>query len=142
MLILDTDHVSLLEWEHGSDYERLRKRLDQASEDDIAATIVSYEEQTRGWLAYMARAKTLEQQIEAYRRLHRHLDVYASITVIDFDEAAAVEFKSHIHLKRRIGLYDLRIAAIAKSQRATLISRNVSDFGLVPGLNVEDWTRP
>jgi hypothetical protein len=44
MLILDTDHVSLLEWEHGSDYERLRQRLDQGSEEAIATTIVSYEE--------------------------------------------------------------------------------------------------
>lgn len=141
MLILDTDHISLLEWEHGSDFERLRKRLDEANESDIAATIVSYEEQTRGWLAYMARAKTFEQQIEAYRRLHRHLDVYAQIHVIDFDESAAVAFQALKHLKRRIGVYDLRIAAIAISREATLISRNLGDFTQVPGLSVEDWTR-
>src|SRR5438105_15779291 len=110
MVILDTDHVSLLEWEHGEEYARLRKRLEQ-TEEDVATTIVSYEEQTRGWLAYMARAKSLEQQIVAYRRLHRHLDIYCGIRVIDFDEPSAVEFQSLRHLKRHIGVYDLRIAA-------------------------------
>lgn len=120
----------------------IRKRLDHAANEDIVATIVRYEEQTRGWLAYMARAKRLEQQIEAYCRLHRHLNVYAAIRIIEFDEAAAVEFQSLIHLKHRIGVYDLRIAAIAKSRRATLLTRNLQDFGQVPGLSIEDWTRP
>jgi tRNA(fMet)-specific endonuclease VapC len=90
----------------------------------------------------MARAKTLEQQIEAYRRLHRHFDLYGSVRVIDFDDASAVEYQALRHLKRRIGVYDLRIAAIAKSQRATLLTRNIADFGQVPGLSIEDWTRP
>jgi tRNA(fMet)-specific endonuclease VapC len=142
MLILDTDHISLLEWEHGAEYERLRTRLEEGKYADVAATIVSYEEQTRGWLAYMARAKTLEQQIEAYRRLHRHLTVYAAIPVIDFDEAAAIQFQALRHLRRQLGVYDLRIAAISKSRGATLLTRNRVDFELVPGLAIEDWTRP
>jgi tRNA(fMet)-specific endonuclease VapC len=142
MLILDSDHVSLMYWGEGEDAEQFRRRLTQVSADDLATTIVSYEEQTRGWLAYMARAKTLEQQIEAYRRLHRHLTVYASIRMIDFGEAAAVEFQALRHLRRRIGVYDLRIAAIAKSHQATLITRNRADFEQVPGLTFEDWTRP
>lgn len=141
MLILDTDHVSLLEWEHGDDYQRLRTPLDQASHEIVATTIVSYEEQTRGWLAYMAKAKTLEQQIKAYERLHRHLNTYAAIRVMDFDEPAAVEYRAIEHLKQKTGVYDLRIAAIAKCLGATLISRNARHFNLVPGLVVEDWTR-
>lgn len=142
MLILDTDHMSLMHWGDGEEAERFRKRLAQAVADQPSTTIVSYEEQTRGWLAYMARAKTLEQQIEAYRRLHRHLTVYASIAVVDFDEGAAVEFQALKHLRRRIGVYDLRIASIAKSRRAALITRNTGDFSQVPGLSIDDWTRP
>jgi tRNA(fMet)-specific endonuclease VapC len=142
MLILDTDHVSLMHWGEGEDAQRFRARLKQAPAEELVTTIVSYEEQTRGWLAYMARARTLEQQIEAYRRLHRHLEVYASIRVVDFDEASAVEYQSLHYLRRRIGLYDLRIAAIAKSHHATLITRNSADFGQVPALSIEDWTRP
>jgi tRNA(fMet)-specific endonuclease VapC len=36
---------------------------------------------------------------------------------------------------------DLKIAAIALANQATLISRNVNDFRRVPGLDVQDWTR-
>ncbi len=67
MLILDTDHISLLEW--GTDESvALRERLADIPPDEIAATIISYEEQMRGWMAYVARAKSMPQQLEAYRR--------------------------------------------------------------------------
>ncbi len=35
---------------------------------------------------------------------------------------------------------DLKIAAIAMSLGATLLSRNLADFKKVPELKVEDWT--
>ena len=41
--------------------------------------------------------------------------------------------------KLRIGTMDLKIAAIAIVHQATLLSRNLSDFGQVPHLHVEDW---
>jgi len=142
MLILDTDHVSILEWEHGEEYAQLKRRLDRLHAADLATTIVSYEEQTRGWLAYLAKARKLSQQIEAYRRLHRHLDVYRSIRVLDFDDRAAVEFQNLQHVRRGIGTTDTRIAAIAISRQATLLTRNTVDFERVPGLRFADWTLP
>lgn len=57
MLVLDTDHMSVLEWADGSAAERLRQRLNEALEPKTT-TIVTYEEQSRGWLAYIARAKS------------------------------------------------------------------------------------
>jgi tRNA(fMet)-specific endonuclease VapC len=142
MVVLDTDHVSVLEWQTGAEYDRLISRLERLGTDDVATTIVSYEEQTRGWLAYLARARKLAQQIEAYRRLHRHLDVYQRIRVLDFDESAAVAFQGLKQLQNRIGALDLRIASIALSHGATLLTRNRVDFERVQGLKFEDWTRP
>jgi len=67
MVVLDTDHVSLLEGGPGDDLIRLRTRLSLIPPTDRVTTIITYEEQARGWLAYVARARTLTQQIDAYR---------------------------------------------------------------------------
>ena len=88
MFVLDSDHMSLLEW-GGRDAAALRERLADAPEDEVATTIICYEEQMRGWMAYIARAKSITRQLEAYRRLRAHLDNYRHIPVLDFDESAA-----------------------------------------------------
>jgi tRNA(fMet)-specific endonuclease VapC len=90
----------------------------------------------------MARAKTGAQEIEAYARLKRHLDDFRTIVVLDFDERAGVEYQRLRRLRVRIGTMDLKIAAIVLTHDATLLSKNLSDFGNVPGLKVEDWTLP
>lgn len=140
MVFLDTDHVTLLEQGASPAGSRLRERLTALPPSDAATTILTYEEQTRGWLAYMSRAKSVAQQVEAYRRLARHLDTYRSIPVVPFDEAAAVEFQRLKSLRLRLGTMDLRIAAVALSRGATLLTRNFADFKKVPGLQIEDWT--
>ena len=61
--------------------------------------------------------------------------------MLDFDEAAAAKFEDLQRLRLRIGTMDLKIAAIAVSRGATVLSRNLKDFGRVPGLKAEDWTR-
>lgn len=50
------------------------------------------------------------------------------------------EFERLQQQRIRIGTNDLRIASIAKANYAKLLSRNLRDFRLVPGLDVEDWT--
>jgi tRNA(fMet)-specific endonuclease VapC len=140
MLVLDTDHMSVLEW--GGDHSAtLRERLANFGQNEVATTIISYEEQIRGWMAYLARARNLTQEVEAYYRLRRHLDNYREIPVLDFDQEAAAEFERFRRERIRVGSMDLRIAAIAISRDATLLSGNLKDFRKVPGLKVEDWTR-
>src|SRR5688572_14494102 len=135
MVVLDTDHVSILEW-GGAPSERLRERLGELDPGEAFATIVSFEEQTRGWLSYMARAKGVSAQVEAYRRLKRHLDNYRTIPILDFDDGAGAEFSRLRRLKIRIGTFDLKIASIAIVNGATLLSRNFVDFKQVPGLKI------
>lgn len=139
MVILDTDHVSLLQREGSPESDRLRSRMERIPVEEIGTTIISFEEQTRGWLAYRAQARSPEQEIEAYRRLNKHLDDYRTLRVLDFDEAAASRFQQLKKARLRIGMPDLRIAAIVLARDDTLLSRNLSDFRNVPGLKVEDW---
>lgn len=139
MFVLDTDHFSLLEWSAGVERANLLRRLNVVSADEVFTTIITYEEQTRGWMAHAARARTVAQQVSAYRKLMRHLDIYRKTQVLEFDEGAAVEFERLQRLRLRVGTMDLKIAAIALAHRATVLTRNLKDFGQVPGLQVEDW---
>lgn len=136
MHILDTDHVSLLQRQTGADAERLRFRL---SNIQRISTIITYEEQMRGWLTWIAQAKSLIAQIERYSMLKRMVTSYAKISLLDFDRPAADEFERLKNQRIRIGTMDLKIAAIALANDATLLSRNLKDFSKVPGLKVEDW---
>jgi tRNA(fMet)-specific endonuclease VapC len=140
MVVLDTDHMSALEWGSGAAGQRLIARLDKLSEGEAATTIITFEEQLRGWLSVLSRSRSLNQQVGAYRRLKRLLDNYLKIAVLEFDAKAAAEFQRLRQLRLRIGTMDLKIAAIALVHEATLLSRNLSDFSRVPGLKVEDWT--
>jgi tRNA(fMet)-specific endonuclease VapC len=140
MVVLDTDHLSLLEREDSPAGQHLRARLSALNHALRATTIITYEEQTRGWMAYMARAKSVAQEIEAYARLKRHLRNYRNILVLDFDERAAVEYQQLRRSRIRIGAMDLKIAAIVLAHDATLLTMNLSDFRKVPGLKVADWT--
>jgi tRNA(fMet)-specific endonuclease VapC len=139
MYLLDTDHLSLLE-RNNPDSFSLQERLEAIPAHEIATTIITYEEQMRGWLARAAQANTIERMLTAYARLQTHIETFRDIPVVAFDEGAAVEFDALRQARVRIGTMDLKIAAIALAYNATLLSRNLSDFGKVPGLRVEDWT--
>jgi tRNA(fMet)-specific endonuclease VapC len=59
--------------------------------------------------------------------------------IIRWGEPAADEFKRLRKLRVRIGTQDLKIASIAITSDALLLSANLRDFQRVPGLRVEDW---
>ncbi len=141
MIILDTDCLSLLDREKLLESSKLRQKLDDFAHDEIYTTIISFEEQMRGWLALISKSKNLQQQIFAYERLHRSLETYRNTAVLDFDENAAKVFQNLKSQKIRIGTMDLKIASIAIANKAVLDSRNLKDFEQVPNLSVQDWTR-
>lgn len=142
MVILDTDHMSVLERRERPAVGHLLTRLAELPTAEVMTTVISYEEQMRGWMAYIARARSMAQQITAYGRLQAHLDNYRRIPVLGFDEAAATGFQRLRRSHRRVGTMDLKIAAIVLSCNATLLSRNLRDFSQIPDLHVEDWTSP
>jgi tRNA(fMet)-specific endonuclease VapC len=73
--------------------------------------------------------------------LFRVIEEFRRFPLIPFDAVAAAMFNNLKVHKIRISTMDLRIAAIALSRNLTLVTRNTSDFGKVPGLQLEDWTR-
>lgn len=140
MFILDTDLFCLTERTSSHASQRLRFRLSNHETVKWVTTIVTLEEQMRGWMSWLAQARNFEQQVERYRKLETMLRRYRDTDVVGFDEAALREFKRLQQRRLRLGTMDLKIAAIALSHNATLLSRNLKDFSKVPGLQVEDWS--
>jgi tRNA(fMet)-specific endonuclease VapC len=139
VIVLDTDVLSIVQRADGPEYDNLVDRLDSAGEE-VAVSIVSFEEQMRGWLAFIARAKTANQQIKGYARLHALLEDFSTRPILDFDQPSALEFERLKASRVRIGTMDLKIAAISLAHDALLLSRNLTDFRKVPMLRVDDWS--
>lgn len=135
--ILDTDAVSLLLENHPTISQRIRE-----VGADSAISIVTVQELFNGWIVRINNATDLEELIRLYGRLYRVVQFYSQVNVLNFDRAAAEQLtellQNPILSKQRLQR-DMRIAAIALSQNATLVTRNYRDFSQVPGLMIENW---
>lgn len=140
MLILDTDHMSLMEWRDSEIAQRIIKKLETVAASEVWTTIISFEEQVRGWMGALSKAKKMKEQIENYRRLATLLKLYCGYQILDFTEQAAIEFQRLRKEHPRLPTMDLKIASIALAHKATLLTRNTRDFRDIKGLVVEDWT--
>ena len=137
MLVLDTDHFS--EWERGSAAgSRLRTRL-RGANDDMAVTVVTVEEQMRGWLAEIRRHNDPHRQISPYAKFQRQVEAFADWMVLGWDAESAELFLDLRRQGLRLGTMDLKIACIVLARDASLLTRNTSDFAGVPGLRFENW---
>ncbi|NJO51150.1 MAG: type II toxin-antitoxin system VapC family toxin [Leptolyngbyaceae cyanobacterium RM2_2_4] len=139
MYILDTDHLSLIQ-RNRQDGKRILSRLATVKADEVAVTIITYEEQVRGRLNLLAKAKTSEEQILAYQGLQQLITDYRSISIISFNREAASEYQRLRKSYPRLGSMDLKIAAIALTNNAILLTRNQSDFGQITTLRIENWS--
>ena len=138
MYILDTDHMSILE-RGGTPALTLTLKMSALPDSDIATTIISYEEQCKGWLARTAREKD-EALIRVYDQFGQHLQIYAGMNVLTYDKRAHTVFLTLRSQKVRTGTQDLKIASIVLANSATLLTRNTRDFARIPALRYEDWT--
>ena len=136
--ILDTDHVSLLQRGHPQVVANLA-RIELANR---AVTVVTVAEQIQGRLAVIRRATVETAAASAFERLRETIAFYLAVRVLPYDAEAVALFEQLRQQKIRIGTQDLRIAVIALSNGATLVTRNRRDFRQVPGLNLEDWSAP
>jgi tRNA(fMet)-specific endonuclease VapC len=139
-ILLDTDHLSVLEWAEQPACNRLLERLDQLPPDDVATSIVSFHEQVQGSLAYLKRARKPEQIVVAYVKLETIWRWFLKMNVLSYTAEAQARFAELKPRCPRVKTMDLRIASVALATDSTLLSRNLRDFRQVPGLAVEDWT--
>lgn len=136
LYILDTDHVSLFQRRH----PRVIAKVGTTPPEQLAVTIITVDEQFRGRLAQIKRAKSSQALIKAFAELRQAVQYFNDLRILDFDAAADAQFTILRHQKIRSGIYDLRIAAIALATGNILVTRNRSDFEKVPGLIIEDWS--
>ena len=78
----------------------------------------------------------LDEWVEIMRENRRKADEDPGYT---FSEAAIRRYNALLAMMLNIGKMDLRIAAIALEENAVVITRNLRDFGRVPGLACENW---
>ena len=139
-IILDTDMLTILQQRKSPDADVLHRRLGRVPKEELLTTVVSFQEQIQGWMAYLNQARSDRQLLMAYAELLQVLRDFSGFNVLPFDAVALNVFDGLRAQRLRVGTMDLRIAAIALARGATVITRNTRDFGRVPGLSVEDWT--
>jgi tRNA(fMet)-specific endonuclease VapC len=139
MRILDTDHVSELRYPNSARGLRLLERIDASGGELVVTTIVTVEEQMRGWLAVINKMPAGLSQVDAYTSLSDLVIFCRKWNALPFDVHAAEQFQRLKAQKIKLNTMDLKIAAIVLRHNATLLSANLRDFHQVPDLSVEDW---
>jgi tRNA(fMet)-specific endonuclease VapC len=138
MIVLDTDHLSVLKY-HDSPLSLVLERKLVAAREPIFTSIVSVEEQLRGWLSFIKSHSDPARLVVAYRELEVALHFTHGFRLAPFDTQSSEAFAALKRQRIRVGTQDLKIAAIVLSNDATLLSRNLNDFSKVPGLKVQNW---
>lgn len=134
--ILDTDVLTHIQEGH----PEIGRRFLQESPDAVATTVLSVEEQLTGWYTQLRKAKRQERLAWAYRRMAENIRFLSRLQILTYDENAMQRFEQLRKQKIRIGRTDLGIAATAIELGVTLVTENVKDFAMVPGLKITSWS--
>jgi len=139
MILLDTDHWSVLKYLDSAESRLLLQRMEMSRDQDFAVSAITLEEQMRGWLAEIASTVDASRQVGAYRRLVELVRFFGNWKIIPFDDTAAAQTALLRKARVRIGTMDIKIAATALSRDVLLLTANSNDFAKVPGLRFENW---
>ncbi len=135
--VLDTDILSLLQ--HG--HPTVVGHLGRYPPSEVATTIITVEEQLTAWYTLLRRAKRAVDLVPVYERMAETIRFLRRLPILTFSNEAAEIYERLRKEKPRTGRMDLRIAAVAVANGATLVTRNVSDFEGIEGLTISDWSR-
>jgi tRNA(fMet)-specific endonuclease VapC len=135
--LLDTDMLTL--FQHG--HPKVSARCASAPPGSLAITIISVEEQFLGCYTRARQAKRDDEIASAYDRMTEFASFIRQLPIVSFTADAIQRYRQLKALKLNVGKKDLSIAAIGRELSATVVTANVSDFGRVPGLAIEDWSK-
>jgi tRNA(fMet)-specific endonuclease VapC len=139
MFVLDTDHVSLWLRDHP-----LVKANVSVFEHDVCLTVITVQELFNGWVGRLNNTTDAALMLDRYESLWQTVDFIRQFPVLKFDTNADAAYarvlRENVALRKKRLRQDLRIAAIALSQNATIVTRNKRDFEQVPGLKIIDWS--
>lgn len=136
--LLDSDTFTLAY--HNSRGVRERIAMHDLPEDFVAVCVFTRIEVLLGRLDAVKKAATGENILRMQDYLDQTEGFLSQFLMIPFKPRAAKlfdQFQSDKRFKRN--RVDLLIACIALAHGATLVTRNVKDFSLVPNLKVENW---
>ncbi len=137
-VVLDTNHFAE-PVHHTALGGRLKARF-RARKAQVFTAIITAQEVTEGWSAFIRKQKAgTPKQIHGYAQFQHSLELLMALTVLPFDEQAAVVFRDLRKALLQAGTQDLKIASICLAHDATLLTRNEVDFKNIPRLRVENW---
>jgi tRNA(fMet)-specific endonuclease VapC len=129
VFVLDTNTVIDYFRGHG----QVAQRLLQTPPSEVAIPAIA---------AYEVWVGVLGSQ-NAERRRQQYAQFLSAVEVLPFDADAslrAAQLRRELEQRgQAIGPLDTLIAATALTYDATLVTRNLGEFGRVPGLRVESW---
>ena len=135
MYILDTDTFTLFNYGH----PKIREQT--ARKGPFVISIITKIEIVRDRFDFLLKASSKAEWLKAQSLLDEWEAKIAATVVAGVNEEAGDEFErlSKIKSLRKIGRADLLIACITLARAGTLVTRNVRDFKLVPGVKYENW---
>lgn len=138
LLILDTDHVSLFLAGNKPIIAQVARHL-----HDVAITVITVQELFNGWNGKLNDPRQANNLSNLYTKLWTTTEFFKVINILNFDKSAENCYMSLRKIskaldKKRIAK-DLRIATIALTQNAIVVTRNYKDFSQVPNLKIENW---
>jgi tRNA(fMet)-specific endonuclease VapC len=136
LFLLDTDHLTLYEMGH----PQLLQNVAQHLLDQLAISVITVEEQLTGWQRALNQAKTDARREQIYQRMAHTVEALSGWHVFPLTLAAMSRHAQLIRQRLNVGSNDLKIAATALENNATVVTRNLRDFGRVTGLSCQDWT--
>jgi tRNA(fMet)-specific endonuclease VapC len=139
VFILDTDHLSAVLWGNSQVESAILR-----NQANVCTSIITVQEIFNGWVVRINGAKPSDDIVALYSEFRRVVNYLKKVDILGFDESADRQFRKLLQdnpsLRKARIQRDMRIAAIALSRNATVVTRNLRDFGQVPGLKIEDWT--